>query len=244
MKAFLVTLLLLIPAAGAFAGPPFRTDDPVPVDYHHGEIYLFSTGTHDAGGTSGLGPAVEFNYGILSGTQFHIIAPMAYDAPKDEASHFGYGDTEVGVKYRFVHETDVLPMIGIFPLVEIPTGDEDKGLGNGKAQYFFPLWLQKDFGRWTTYGGGGYWINPGPGNKNYWFSGILLQYSFSETLYLGGELFHQTADTVDGEDNSGFNFGGSLPLVRNYQLLFSAGRGLTDTSSNRFSYYVALYCAF
>jgi hypothetical protein len=244
MKAFLVTLLLLIPAAGAFAGPPFRTDDPVPVDYHHGEIYLFSTGTHDAGGTSGLGPAVEFNYGILPDTQFHIIAPMAYDTPKDEASHFGYGDTEVGIKYRFVHETDVLPMIGIFPLVEIPTGDEDKGLGNGKAQYFFPLWLQKDFGRWTTYGGGGYWINPGPGNKNYWFSGILLQYSFSETLYLGGELFHQTADTVDGEDNSGFNFGGSLPLVRNYQLLFSAGRGLTDTSSNRFSYYVALYCAF
>ncbi len=244
MKAFLVTLLLLIQAAAAFAGPPFRTDDPVPNDYHHGEIYLFSTGTHDAGGTSGLGPAVEFNYGILPDTQFHIIAPMAYDAPKEEASHFGYGDTEVGIKYRFVDETDVLPMIGIFPLVEIPTGDEDKGLGNGKAQYFFPLWLQKDFGRWTTYGGGGYWINPGPGNRNYWFSGILIQYSFSDTFYLGGELFHQTADMVDGEDSSGFNFGGSLPLVSNYQLLFSAGRGLTDTSSNRFSYYVALYRTF
>ena len=45
----------------AFAGPPFRTDDPIPVDFHHGEIYLFSTGTRDAEGTSGLGPAVEFN---------------------------------------------------------------------------------------------------------------------------------------------------------------------------------------
>jgi hypothetical protein len=243
-KMVFVATLWLITAAAACAGPPFRTDDPIPVDYHQGEFYLFSTGTHEAASTSGLGPAVEFNYGILQNTQFHIIAPMAYDAPKDEPSNIGYGDTELGIKYRFVHETDVLPAIGIFPLVEIPTGDEDKGLGNGKTQYFFPLWLQKDFGKWTTYGGGGYWINPGSGNKNYWFSGILLQYSFTDIFYLGGELFHQTADTVDGKNSSGFNFGGSLPLVNNFQLLFSTGRGLTDTSSNRFSYYVALYRAF
>ncbi len=104
---------------------------------------------------------------------------------QDEASHFGYGDTEIGIKYRFVHETDVLPAIGMFPLVEIPTGDQDKDLGNGQAQYFLPLWLQKGFGRWTTYGGGGYWINPGSENKDYWFSGILLQYSFSDTFLPG-----------------------------------------------------------
>jgi hypothetical protein len=244
MKAVLVALLLLIPTAAAFAGPPFRTDDPVPVDYLHSEIYLFSTGIHEAGGTSGFGPAVEFNYGILPNTQFHLIAPMVFDAPEGEASHFGYGDTEIGTKYRFVRETDVLPMIGIFPLVEIPTGDQDKGLGNGEAQWFLPIWVQKDFGKWTTYGGGGYWINPGPENRNYWFSGILLQYAFSETFYLGGEFFHQTADSVDGQDSNGFNLGGSLPFVDKFQILFSAGRGLTNTSSNRFSYYIALYRVF
>jgi hypothetical protein len=238
-----VAILWLIPAASTFAGPPFRTDDPIPVDYHHGEFYLFSTGTRDAEGTSGVGPAMEFNYGILPDAQFHLIAPMAYDAPQGEASHFGYGDTEIGIKYRLVHETDSLPAIGVFPLVELPTGDEDEGLGNRQAQYFLPVWLQKDFGKWTTYGGGGYWINPGSGNKNYWFSGILLQYSFSDTFYLGGEIFYQTADSVGG-DSSGFNVGGSVPLARRFQLLFSAGRGMTNTSSNRFSYYIALYCAF
>jgi hypothetical protein len=149
-KAFLLSALWLIPTVSTLAGPPFRTDDPIPVDYHHGEIYLFSTGTRDSDGTGGVGPALEFNYGILPDTQFHVIAPMAYDAPRDEASHFGYGDTEIEVKYRLVHETDVLPAIGVFPLLEIPTGDQDKGLGNGKAQFFLPLWLQKDFGKWTT----------------------------------------------------------------------------------------------
>ena len=243
-KVVLTALLYFTLVASALAGPPFLTDDPMPVDYHHGEFYLFSTGTRDQGGTSGVGPALEFNYGILADTQFHLIAPMAYDAPRGEASHFGYGDTEIGIKYRFVNESEFLPAVGIFPLLEIPTGDKDKGLGNGKAQCFFPLWLQKDFGKWTTYGGGGYWINPGSGNKNYWFSGILLQYSFADTLFLGGEIFYQTADTVDGRNSSGFNLGGSLPLVGSFQLLFSAGRGLTHTSTNRFSYYLGLYRPF
>lgn len=237
-------MLWLFPVADSFAGPPFLTDDPVPVGYRHSEAYLFSTGTFEEDGTSGVGPAVEFNYGPLPDMMLHLIVPMAYDAPENGTSHFGYGDTEIGLKYRFVHETDTLPMIGIFPLAEIPTGNEDRGLGNAKTQWFFPVWLQKDFGRWTTDAGGGYWINPGSGNKNYWFSGILLQYAFSDLFYLGGELFYQTADTADGQDRCGFNLGGSLPLVSDFQLLFSAGRGLTNTSSNRFSYYIALYRAF
>ncbi|MFH0957179.1 MAG: transporter [Pseudomonadota bacterium] len=239
-----VAILWFIPATSTFAGPPFRTDDPIPVDYHHGEFYLFSAGTRDATGTSGVGPAVEFNYGILSDTQFHLIAPFAFDSPQGEASHLGYGDTEVGIKYRLVHETDFLPAIGFFPLVEIPTGDQNKGLGNGQAQYFLPIWLQKDFGKWTSYGGGGYWINPGSGNKDYWFSGILLQYAFSDTFYLGGEIFYQSADTTDGRESSGFNVGGSVPLVGSLQLLISAGGGLTNTSSNRVSYYISLYRPF
>jgi Putative MetA-pathway of phenol degradation len=243
-KVVFVAILWFIPASSAFAGPPFRTDDPIPVDYHHGEIYLFSTATRDAGGRSGVGPAVELNYGVLPDTQFHLIVPVAFDAPQGSPSHFGYGDTEVGIKYRLVHETDGFPAIGIFPLAEIPTGNQDDNLGNGKAQYFFPLWLQKGFGQWTTYGGGGYWINQGSGNKNYWFSGILLQYSFSDAFYLGGEIFYQTADTVDGGSSSGFNVGGGVYLVGPFQLLFSAGRGLTNASINRFSYYIALYGAF
>ena len=243
-KILFMMILWLLPIAALLAGPPFRTDDPVPVGYPHGEAYLFSTGTRENGGTSGAGPAVEFNYGPLPDMMLHLIVPMAYDTPENGADHFGYGDTEIGLKYRFVHETDVLPMVGVFPLVELPTGDEDKGLGNGETRWFVPVWLQKDFGKWTTYGGGGYWINPGPDNRNYWFSGILLQYAFSDNSYLGGEIFYQTSDTVDGKDSLGFNVGGALPLVRDFQLLYSAGRGLTNTSANQVSYYLALYRAF
>jgi len=240
---FLAVLCFLAPVTG-FTGPPFRTDDPEPVEYRHGEVYFFFTGTKDSGGISGVGPAIEFNYGIFPDTQFHIITPVAFNSPRESASHFGYGDTEIGVKYRFINQTSVIPDVGIFPLIEIPSGDSHEGLGNGKAQYFLPLWLQKDFGKWTTYGGGGYWINHGAGNKNWWFSGILLQYSFAEDFYLGGEVFHRTIDTVGGKESTSFNLGGSLPLTKKFQLLFTAGSGLQHTSRNRYSYYLAIYYTF
>ena len=37
----------------ALAGPPFRTDDPVPVAYGHYELYTAAIGTHVKGDTSG-----------------------------------------------------------------------------------------------------------------------------------------------------------------------------------------------
>ena len=89
------------------------------------------------------------------------------------STEFGPGDPEVSVKYRLLtaEPDDSWPQIGIFPMLEVPTGNAERNLGTGSTHAFLPLWLQKDFGKWTTYGGGGYWINPGPGNKNYWFVG-------------------------------------------------------------------------
>jgi hypothetical protein len=55
----------------------------------------------------------------------------------------------------------------------LPTGNENRGLGAGHVRAFLPVWVQKSFGEWTTYGGGGYWINQDDnlGDKNYWFAG-------------------------------------------------------------------------
>jgi hypothetical protein len=93
--------------------------------------------------------------------------------------------------------------VGTFPILLVPTGNEDKGLGSGEAQVFLPLWLQKRWGPWKTCGGGGYWINPGTGNKNYWFFGWEVQRDMSQYLTLGGEVFHETSSEVSGESNTG-----------------------------------------
>jgi hypothetical protein len=187
-----VTLLLALLSPVALAGPPFVTDDPEPVEYQHWEVYIASIDAHDRDGTSGTGPHLEINYGAVPNVQVHLITPFAYNHPTHARTQYGYGDTELGVKYRFVQEKLSQPMVGIFPLLELPTGSSSRGLGSGHLQVFFPVWLQKSWGPWQTYGGGGYWHNPGAGNKDYWLTGWQFQRDLSHSLTLGVEIYHTT----------------------------------------------------
>ncbi|MDB6137245.1 MAG: hypothetical protein JWO94_317 [Verrucomicrobiaceae bacterium] len=229
-------------AGAAYAGPPFVTDDPEPVELHHWEIYLATQQYHSADGWSGTAPHVEVNYGALPDVQLHVIAPIAYDRPSHGASHYGYGDTELGFKYRFIHETDSFPQIGIFPLVELPSGNSHDNLGNGKTQVFLPVWIQKEFGKWTTYGGGGYWINPGIDNRDYWYAGWQVQRKLSEAFTAGLEVQYRTADSVDGRDSTALNAGAIWDISDTYHLLFSAGH--TVQGRSEFQGYLALQITF
>ncbi len=139
---FVLPLVLLL-AGTASPGPPFLTDDPEPVEFKHWEASLFSTVNATPKQTDATGPAFEFNVGALPNLQIHLVEPMAFASPTDAPRVYGVGDIEFGVKYRFIQETDHLPMVGVFPMLEIPTGDSDRGLGNGQAWWRLPLWLQK-----------------------------------------------------------------------------------------------------
>jgi subtilisin family serine protease len=231
-------------SGGANAGPPFRTDDPEPVETGHYEFYTFMSGTHVIGGTAGVGPAFEFNYGIIPDGQLHIIAPVGFTSPVGGPTMFGYGDTEIGFKYRFIQEDKDgwRPMVGTFPMVELATGDVTKGLGVGHTRLFLPLWVQKSWGDWQTYGGGGYWINRDDtlGDKNYWYAGWQLQRKITEKLTLGGEVFYQTATSIFLKDSAGFNLGGIYDVDEHNHILFSAGRGFHNASeTNLYSWYLA-----
>jgi hypothetical protein len=229
-------------SATALAGPPFRTDDPEPVEYKHWEVYVASQYFDFKDGSIMTAPHVEINYGAIPNLQLHLIAPMVNANPAGEKAHYGYGDTELGAKYRFIQESDWRPMVGIFPLLEIPTGKSSEGLGAGAAQLFLPLWLQKSFEPWTTYGGGGYWINPGQDNQNYWFLGWVVQREISKKLTLGAEVYHQTPNVEGGDSSTGFNVGGFINFTDTQHLLFSAGRDFTGP--NHFSYYLAYQLTF
>lgn len=177
---------------------------------------------------------VEFNAGILPDTQFHIVAPLAYSTPEGGPETRGYGDTEVGIKYRFVHETDSLPQIGIFPLVELPTGNADRGLGAGHTQVYLPLWIQKSFGKWTTYGGYGWWRNPGDGQRNWNYAGWLIQRDVSESLTLGGEIYRNTAATLQDRTSTGYSLGAIVNISSKHHVLMSAGRNISGDRETHF----------
>jgi hypothetical protein len=226
----------------AIAGPPFVTDDPEPAEYGRWEVNYALTGTLVQDGGSASLPLIDANYGLLPDLQFHI-QPQSDYVRSETGAHFGLGDTEIGVKYRFIEENEhgLTPMVSVYPLFEIPTGDQKLGLGDGVVRTFLPIWVQKTFGKWTTYGGGGIWLNPGPTGKNAWFLGGVALYQVTDDLQLGGEAFLQTAEAPGEKNSPGFNLGGSYALTQDYHLLFSVGQGLANQSTtNRFSIYLAL----
>lgn len=224
------------------AGPPFVTDDPEPVDYQHWEVYIASILGHSNNVWSGTSPHVEVNYGAITNLQLHIIAPISFVAPAQGPTRFGYGDTELGAKYRFIDETTNSPQIGVFPLLEVPTGDTQRGLGGGHLQAFLPLWLQKSFGPWTTHGGGGYWINPGAGNENWWYEGWLLQRQMTKNLTVGAEIYHDGIQGVGIGADTRFNIGSIYDFTENHHLMFSAGHTIQGPIA--FQAYIAFQFTF
>lgn len=241
----LVTFLLLVVGAGrAFAGPPFQTDDPDPVPYRHFETYAFelSDGTR-AGGTTLEFPAWELNWGAIPNVQLHIVVPMATTFPPANGPvNFGVSDTELGVKYRFIKETKYRPEIGIFPFLELPTGNSSRGLGVGRTWYRLPLWVQKSWGPWTTYGGGGAVVVHAPGYSNYGFAGWLLQRTITRKLILGTEIYgHGAAGAASTSTRSSTmtDIGGYYTIHEGFQLLFAAGHSFVGQGETYT--YLALY---
>jgi len=221
----------------ALAGPPFTTDDPEPVEYRHWELYLAS----EAFGTGGVGsdgtlPHVEVNYGAVPDLQLHALIPLAWARAEGTPFQYGPGDVELGAKFRFVHEDGWVPQIGTFPLLELPTGSAARGLGAGHVEVLVPLWLQKSFGPWTTYGGGGYWIgNPGPGGS--WYVGWQAQYQFGGWLAVGAEVYHGMAGQDGAPTDTRFNLGLVADLSELQHLLFSAGHAFTGPSAQAYLAY-------
>jgi hypothetical protein len=241
---FIIRLIALVcvAAISTYAGPPFLTDDPQPVDFQHWEFYFATMHTLTSDGWSGTAPHVEVNYGVFTNVQLHLIAPLAYDAPQGDVSHYGYGDTELGFKLRFIQETDRRPQVGVFPLLEVPTGNQDHGLGTGHLHAFLPIWAQKSWGTWTAYGGGGYGINPGTDNRDWGYVGALLQKQVVTNLIIGAEVYHQTSMTVGDPGNTAFNLGAVFDFNEQHHLLFSAGRSIDGPV--RFQCYLAYQFTF
>jgi hypothetical protein len=228
--------------SAAWGGPPFITDDPEPVDYRHGEFYISSMYTNNRDGKEGTLPHFEFNYGAVPDVQLHILIPLAFVHPNGGPTMYGLGDTELGVKYRFIHENETTPQVGSFPLVHLPTGDSARGLGVGHVQLFFPVWAQKSLGPWTTYGGGGYWINPGGGNKNFWQLGWLWQRDITKAITLGAEIFYFGKNMDNGRDQTGYNIGCIFNISEEHHILLSAGSDIAG--DNRFSDYLGYQWTF
>ena len=248
----LVFLVIAFSSKLCAQGPPYQTDDPVPVDLHHYEFYVFGGVDGTPAEIDSTGPAFEFNWGAIPRVQLHAILSSGEVAPSNNPvylpggtgpSAFGLTDMELGAKIAWIKESRHVPQIGSFTMFEMPTGNASRGLGVGKVWYKLPIWLQKNSGKWLFDGGGGYQVVPQTGYRNFPYGGFLIKRELNERLELGAEIFAHGGEgyaAAQTEKSAMIDIGGYYHFKNpNEQFLFCYGHSVTGQTENYA--YVGMY---
>lgn len=151
-------LLLVFGAATVHAQQPFVTDDAdvTPKGKFHFEFSNeFDLLQKSAFPNLKQNTAdFEVDYGLFERVELGVAAPLltifnaAGTSPKTVT---GIGDMNVSVKYNFLSERENsrLPAMTIAVNFELPTGDTDRQLGSGLADFYINGILQKSVGKKT-----------------------------------------------------------------------------------------------
>lgn len=124
----------------------------------------------------------------------------------------GLGDVEASLSVDLCHGSDSAWSVSASGFVKLPTADEDKGLGTGKADYGVALDFSRKFDRFVPALGLGYRVvgNPaGADLKNYAYGTVGLGYWVTDdtNLNLTFEIDQRSSATsnVDNELSLGLN---------------------------------------
>lgn len=220
------------------AGPPYITDDAEPTDTGHYEIYFFSEGASARDGRDGSA-GIDFNYGAAESLQLTATLPVAWTAPAGGSGATGLGNIELAAKYQFLHQRDAGVDVALFPRVFLPAGSS--AVGETHASLLLPLWLQRNSGAWTVFGGGGCEIHRGGDSRDFCMFGAAFTYQVDERFQIGAEIYHQGADARAGDASTDFNLGATYDLGPHFHLMASAGPGLQNRDwTDRVVWYAAL----
>lgn len=193
----------------------------------------------DTSGESGI----DFNYGGAENLQLTAVVPLAFDAPANGPLVMGIGNIELATKYKFLHQEDAGWDVAVFPRVFLPSVSDH--VGEQHAAFLLPFWAEKDWGHWSTFGGGGCALNNGGGSKDYCLAGWALTRKLASDFTLGAEIYHQTADVRGGRDSTALGLGATYDLSDIYHLMASYGPGIQNAAAtDRYSWYVALLTTF
>jgi hypothetical protein len=225
IKRLDILLVLSVAPTAVFAGPPFLTDDPEPTETGHWEIYApqldWNGRNRDYEGSFGA----EINFGAAEDVQLTLGLPVAF-AHDAGGSRAGADDVSISVKYRFYQDEEAGTQVAFFPGVTLPTGSN--GFGADRMTALLPVWFQKDAQAWLLFGGGGYAINPGPGNRDYWTGAANVSRRFGERWLVGAEAQRQGADTNGGTASTSFAIGAICRLAKSFRLLGRVGPTFDD----------------
>ena len=86
-------------------------------------------------------------FGITPRLDFHYASSDFVHLNDTGGDRTGFGDTWLGLRYRFVNQTKRRPGLGIYYAMKVPSGSVALGIGSGKIDYSLSALVSKDVGK-------------------------------------------------------------------------------------------------
>jgi hypothetical protein len=242
-------LALLTPGGPAFAAHPLITDDTgtqgkgkfqLEVNGEYGSDKETEAGVTIKETGSEIGATVS--WGVSEHADIVIGIPYADYSVKEDgttvASENGLSDVSLEYKHRFFDKDGL--SLAIKPGISLPTGDEEKGLGNGKISYSAFFIMTKEAEPWAFHFNVGYIRNEykleadeKASRKDIWHVSLASQLEVVKDLNLVANIGMERNSDRTLDTHPAFGLAGIIYSVNDdLDLDLGVKAGLNDTETD------------
>jgi len=235
---FLLTIPMGFPG-DAVAAIPLITDDTGTQGKGKFQLEILGEYGHDK--EEGIkeetqGATASFSYGVLDPVDIVLSVPYAFWETKDSEcteKDEGFSDLAIEAKWRFFEREGF--SFALKPGLTLPTGDEDKGLGAGRATGSLFLIVSKEVSPWAFHLNLAYIRNENKNDERYnlWHASLASSYEIFKQLKLVGDIGIETNPDRCSSVDPAYILGGIIysPL-ENFDIGLGIQGGLTDTETD------------
>jgi hypothetical protein len=222
---------------------PLITDDAG--TQGRGKFQIEAAGEYDRDREKSEGVSVEetdyflgstLTYGIAGPADLFVTALYQWVNVKNDgatvADANGISDTAVGVKWRFFESSGL--SLAVKPLVLIPTGDREKGLGTGKAAYSVFFIVSEDADPWDIHMNLGYIRNENAlgARKDIWHASMAAAYEVVKHLKICLDVGMETNRDKTSEVEPSYLLGGFIYAINeDFELALGAKAALNRSET-------------
>jgi hypothetical protein len=183
-----------------------------------------------------------FSYGILDDIDIVVGMPFQWFKIKENSEltsrQSGISDLSLEVKWRFFEKEGF--SFALKPGITFPTGNEKKGLGNGRPSYGFTFITSKEIGAWAFHFNLGYMRNEyklredkEANRKDIWHVSLASEVEVVKNLKLVGNIGMERNSEKTSSRHPAFILGGLIySISENIDVDFGVKAGLNKTETD------------
>lgn len=230
---FCSLLFALCVVSSSYAAHPLITDDTGTQGKGKFQLEVNGEYANDSGNTT-TEISATFSAGIRDNIDLVVSLPYQFLRNKGEegnrTSEDGISDMAIELKWRFYEKEGL--SFALKPGIIIPTGEEDKGLGDGKAAYSLHFLTTKELDPVTLHLDLGY-IKNRKELRDIWHYSLAAEYAASKPLTLVANIGGETNPDRESNVHPLFLLGGLIYKINeNFSIDFGLKTGLNKEEAD------------